>query len=163
MQAARRAWSEAQPAMDVEKLVFIDETWATTNMTRSHGRAPRGTRCIGSAPLGDWQTTTFVAALRHNQLTAPMVVDGRPRCASLRAPRVGPAPRVLSRPARARVSARTHSLRPLACLPPGGDAVVSIVDNARCPLVSTDDPDTNRTPMFTRVRTIYSDFRETFG
>jgi transposase len=74
--AARRAWSEAQPAMDVEKLVFIDETWATTNMTRSHGRAPRGIRCIGSAPLGDWQTTTFVAGLRRHQLTAPMVVDG---------------------------------------------------------------------------------------
>ena len=62
--------------MDVEKLVFIDETWATTNMTRSHGRAPRGSRCIGSAPLGDWQTTTFVAGLRRHQLTAPMVVDG---------------------------------------------------------------------------------------
>ena len=62
--------------MDVEKLVFIDETWATTNLTRAYGRAPRGCRCIGSAPLGDWQTTTFIAALRHQQLTAPMVVDG---------------------------------------------------------------------------------------
>ena len=76
MQVARRAWSEAQPAMDIEKLVFIDETWAATNMTRSYGRAPKGCRCIDSAPLGDWQTTTFVAALRHRQLTAPMVVDG---------------------------------------------------------------------------------------
>jgi len=37
VQAARRAWSEAQPAMDLEKLVFIDETWAATNMTRSYG------------------------------------------------------------------------------------------------------------------------------
>jgi hypothetical protein len=62
--------------MDVAKLVFIDETWATTNLTRSYGRAPRGVRCIGSAPLGDWQTTTFVAGLRHQRLTAPMVVDG---------------------------------------------------------------------------------------
>jgi len=62
--------------MDVEKLVFIDETWAATNMTRSHGRAPRGCRCVAAAPLGDWQTTTFVAALRRSQLTAPMVVDG---------------------------------------------------------------------------------------
>src|SRR6202521_1300264 len=62
--------------MDVEKLVFIDETWAATNMTRSHGRAPKGCRCVGSAPLGDWQTTTFVAGLRHHQLTAPMVADG---------------------------------------------------------------------------------------
>lgn len=76
MQAARRAWSEAQPAMDVEKLVFIDETWAATNMTRSYGRAPKGCRCVGSAPFGDWQTTTFVAGLRHHRLTAPLLVDG---------------------------------------------------------------------------------------
>ena len=76
MQAARRAWSEAQPAMDIERLVFIDETWAATNMTRSYGRAPKGCRCIGSAPLGDWQTTTFIAGLRHHRLTAPLVVDG---------------------------------------------------------------------------------------
>ena len=62
--------------MDVEKLVFVDETGAATNMTRSYGRAPKGCRCVASAPLGDWQTTTFVAALRHRQLTAPMVVDG---------------------------------------------------------------------------------------
>lgn len=62
--------------MDVEKLVFIDETWASTNMTRSYGRAPRGCRCVGSAPLGGWQTSTFVAGLRHHRLTAPMVADG---------------------------------------------------------------------------------------
>lgn len=76
MQAARLAWNEALPAMDVEKLVFIDETGAATNMTRSYGRSPRGCRCIDSAPLGDWQTTTFVAGLRRHQLTAPMVIDG---------------------------------------------------------------------------------------
>jgi transposase len=76
VQAARRAWSEAQPALNVEKLVFIDETWAATNMTRSYGRAPKGSRCVASAPLGDWQTTTFIGALRHHRLTAPLVVDG---------------------------------------------------------------------------------------
>ena len=76
VQAARRAWSEAQSAMDVEKLVFIDETWTSTSMTRRYGRAPRGQRCIASAPHGHWQTTTFVAGLRHHQLTAPMVTDG---------------------------------------------------------------------------------------
>jgi transposase len=76
VQAARRAWSEAQPGMDIERLVFIDETWASTNMTRNYGRAPKGCRCLSSAPLGDWQTTTFVAGLRHHRLTAPMVVDG---------------------------------------------------------------------------------------
>ncbi len=62
--------------MDVEKLVFIDETWAATNMTRSYGRARKGCRCVGSAPFGDWQTTTFVAGLRHHRLTAPLLVDG---------------------------------------------------------------------------------------
>src|SRR5216683_2305365 len=59
--------------MDVEKLVFIDETWASTSMTRRYGRAPKGQRCIGSAPHGHWKTTTFVGGLRHDRLTAPMV------------------------------------------------------------------------------------------
>jgi transposase len=43
---------------------------------RSRGRAPRGVRLIGHVPLGTWETITFVAALRHNKMTAPMVVDG---------------------------------------------------------------------------------------
>jgi transposase len=45
-------------------------------MTRRYGRAPKGQRCIASAPLGDWETTTFVGALRHRELTAPMLTDG---------------------------------------------------------------------------------------
>ena len=75
MQQARRAWIQAQPDMDVEKLVFLDETWASTSMTRRYGRAPRGQRCLGSAPHGHWKTTTFVGALRYDRLTAPMVAD----------------------------------------------------------------------------------------
>jgi transposase len=66
---------KALPKLDVEKLVFIDETWTTTNRTRRYGRAPRGKRCIGSAPQGHWKTTTFVGALRRRRLTAPMVTD----------------------------------------------------------------------------------------
>jgi transposase len=62
--------------MDIEKLVFIDETWTSTNMTRRYGRAPKGQRCVASAPLGNWQTTTFVAGLRRHRLTAPLVADG---------------------------------------------------------------------------------------
>ena len=62
--------------MEVEKLVFIDETWISTSMTRRYGRAPRGERCRDSAPHGHWETTTFVGALRRQQLTAPMVTDG---------------------------------------------------------------------------------------
>jgi transposase len=45
-------------------------------MTRLYGRAPRGQRLLAQAPFGHWKTTTFVAALRHDGLTAPMVLDG---------------------------------------------------------------------------------------
>jgi transposase len=56
--------------------VFLDETWATTNMVRIYGRSPRGQRCVAPAPYGYWKTTTFIAALRNNAVTAPMVADG---------------------------------------------------------------------------------------
>ena len=62
--------------LDVRKLVFIDETGFRTNMVRLYGRASRGKRLVAHAPYGHWKTTTFVAALRHDQLNAPMVVDG---------------------------------------------------------------------------------------
>ena len=56
--------------------MFIDETWATTNMARRHGRARRGTRVVAAVPHGHWKTTTLIAALRHDGLTAPCVFDG---------------------------------------------------------------------------------------
>jgi transposase len=56
--------------------VFIDETWATTAMARRYGRARRGTRVVAAVPHGHWKTTTFLAALRHDGLTAPCVFDG---------------------------------------------------------------------------------------
>jgi transposase len=59
-----------------ERLVFIDETWATTAMARRYGRARRGTRVVGAVPHGHWKTTTLVAALRTDGLTAPCVFDG---------------------------------------------------------------------------------------
>jgi hypothetical protein len=62
--------------LDPARLVFIDETAVSTNMVRLRGRAPRGVRVIGAVPLGAWQTITFVAALRHNKMTAPMVIEG---------------------------------------------------------------------------------------
>lgn len=76
MQAARREWIESQPTLDVTKLVFLDETGASTNMTRTRGRAPQGERCVASMPHGHWKTTTFIAGLRYNDITAPMVLDG---------------------------------------------------------------------------------------
>jgi transposase len=74
--AARRAWVENQSKLDPGRLVFIDETGTSTNMARLRGRAPRGERLVGKVPHGHWKTTTFVAALRTNALTAPCVIDG---------------------------------------------------------------------------------------
>jgi transposase len=62
--------------LNPDRLVFIDETWATTNMTRLRGRAPRGERLVQPVPHGHWKTSTFVAGLRTSGLTAPLVVDG---------------------------------------------------------------------------------------
>jgi transposase len=72
----RQAWFEAQPDLDPERLIFIDESGATTKMARLRGRAPRGERCRAAIPHGHWKTTTFVGALRLSGMTAPMVLDG---------------------------------------------------------------------------------------
>jgi transposase len=74
--ARRQAWFDAQPDLDPENLVFIDETGASTKMDRLRGRAPRGQRCRAPIPHGHWKTITFVVALRLCGLTAPMVLDG---------------------------------------------------------------------------------------
>ena len=74
--AERAAWQALQPDIDIDRLVFIDETGASTKMARLYGRSPRGTRCVASMPHGHWKTTTFVGALRVTGLTAPMVLDG---------------------------------------------------------------------------------------
>lgn len=85
MAAARAAWRERQPHLNATQLVFIDETWATTNMARRYGRSPRGQRLVASVPHGHWKTSTFLAALRHDSLTAPCVLDGAINGAAFRA------------------------------------------------------------------------------
>jgi hypothetical protein len=67
---AREEWREKQPSIDPRHLVFIDETGTTTNMTRLRGRAPKSQCLIGKTPHGHWKITTFIAALRHDQITA---------------------------------------------------------------------------------------------
>ncbi len=73
--AARAAWKARQAALDPERLVFIDETGAATNMARAYGRCRRGERLAGAVPHGHWKTTTFVAGLRRDGVTAPFVID----------------------------------------------------------------------------------------
>ena len=75
--ARRRArWKRHQLKIDPARLVFIDETWAKTNMTRTHGWWRRGFPLRAQVPHGHWRTMTFLAALRHDRITAPCVIDG---------------------------------------------------------------------------------------
>src|ERR1700730_5482703 len=74
--AERMRWQEDQKQLNPKRLVFIDETWAKTNMAPAHGRCRRGQRLYAKVPHGHWKTTTFVAALPHDGITAPFVLDG---------------------------------------------------------------------------------------
>jgi transposase len=83
--AARQVWRELAPQLDADKLVFIDETGASTKMARLYGRSKRGQRCRAAVPHGHWLTTTFTAALRRTALTAPMTLDGPMNAAAFHA------------------------------------------------------------------------------
>jgi transposase len=72
----REQWFEDQLDLDPERLVFIDETWASTNMARRYGRCRRGERLRVGVPHGHWKTTTFVGALTLRGFIAPWVLDG---------------------------------------------------------------------------------------
>ncbi len=72
----RKRWQRYQGGVDPNRLVFIDETWAKTNMAPLRGWAPKGERLQGFAPHGHWNTMTFIAALRHDRIDAPWVYDG---------------------------------------------------------------------------------------
>jgi transposase len=64
------------PRVDPRRLVFVDETWASTNMARRTGRSPRGRPLVCPVPFAHWKRTTFVAGLRVGGLVAPMTLDG---------------------------------------------------------------------------------------
>lgn len=69
-------WRNYQGRVDSSRLVFIDETWAKTNMTRRYGWAPKGERLVDKVPHGHWKTATFLAALRNDRIDAPCLYDG---------------------------------------------------------------------------------------
>ena len=72
----REQWRRYQGNIDPRRLVFIDETWAKTNMAPLRGWGPRGARVKAKAPFGRWKTMTFIAALRHDRIDAPCLFDG---------------------------------------------------------------------------------------
>jgi hypothetical protein len=73
---ARRKWIREQDLLDSTKLVFIDETSVNTNMVRLYGRCPCGVRLVDHVPFGQWETATFVSALRHGGMVAAMLIEG---------------------------------------------------------------------------------------
>ena len=75
--ARRRVqWIKHRDRIDPSRLVFIVETWTKTNMAPLRGWAPCGSRLIAKVPHGHWQTTTFLAALRHDRIDAPWLLEG---------------------------------------------------------------------------------------
>lgn len=76
MARARRRWIREQGWLDTTRLVFIDETAVTTNMVRLNGWNRRGERLVADAPMGHWETVTFIAGLRQTRIVAPMLIKG---------------------------------------------------------------------------------------
>ncbi len=72
----RLRWRKYQDRIDPRRLVFIDETWAKTNMAPLRGWNRCGQRLLAKVPHGHWKTLTFVAALRFDKIDAPCVIDG---------------------------------------------------------------------------------------
>ncbi|HBF30458.1 MAG TPA: IS630 family transposase [Rhizobium sp.] len=72
----RARWKTHQHRLDPDRLVFIDETWVKTNMTRTCGWSQRGEPLIAKVPHGHWKTLTFLAGLRRDSIVAPCVLDG---------------------------------------------------------------------------------------
>lgn len=72
----RTRWKLRQSGLDPRKLVFIDETWCKTNMTRPRGRSIRGRRLVQKIPHGHWKTSTLIAALDLGGMRCAMTVDG---------------------------------------------------------------------------------------
>jgi putative transposase len=72
----RQQWMNHRHRIDPARLVFIDETWTKTNMAPLRGWAPRGMRLQAKVPHGHWQTMTFLAALHHDRVEAPWLIDG---------------------------------------------------------------------------------------
>lgn len=76
MKLARKSWKDSQDALDPERLVFLDESGAKTNMTRLRGRAKGGQRCVDDTPCGHWNTTTMISSIRLDGEMACMAIDG---------------------------------------------------------------------------------------
>jgi transposase len=78
LKAERDAWKAEFQAIDPSRLVFVDESGASTAMDRTYGRAPSGVRVDGPVPHGHWKITTLTAAVRLDGVppSACLAFDG---------------------------------------------------------------------------------------
>ncbi len=72
----RRRWKSFVAKLDPNKLMFIDETWIKTNKIPLREWSPKGRRLRSLVPHAHWNTMTFLAALRGDQVTAQCAIDG---------------------------------------------------------------------------------------
>jgi len=73
---ARRQWAAAQLEIDPDRVVFIDETWAKTNMTRTYGRSERGGRLRAKVPCSRWETYHLKNKMSATGFVAPLCIEG---------------------------------------------------------------------------------------
>jgi transposase len=71
LKAERAAWREEFARIDPARLVFVDESGATTAMDRTHGRSASGKRVDGPVPHGHWLVATLTAAVRLGGIPEP--------------------------------------------------------------------------------------------
>ena len=76
VQASRRVWRHRIGQISKERLVFLDESGAKTNMKRLYGWSERGERLVDSVPNGHWNTTTMISAIRLSGVATAMVTEG---------------------------------------------------------------------------------------
>ena len=74
----RESWRREFAAIDPSRLVFVDESGASTAIDRTYGRAPSGVRVDGPAPHGHWKIITLTAAVRLDGVPEPacLAFDG---------------------------------------------------------------------------------------
>ena len=75
MRALREAYLGEVAQVAAERLVVVDESGCTTNMTRTRGRAPPGVRVHDAVPGGHWKVTTLIGAVRAEGVAAAVSVE----------------------------------------------------------------------------------------
>jgi len=74
--AARASWFEQFADVRLDRLVFLDEFGAATNMTRRYARGPSGQRVAGTVPHGDWTLVSTIAAMTLRGVVASASFEG---------------------------------------------------------------------------------------